>query len=50
MHRPWLKYYNKRPEDLVCPHQTLYQYAWENNKDHLEEIVFQYFDRRIEST
>ena len=45
--KPWLKYYSKRPEDLVYPHQTMYQYAWERNKDHLDEVVFQYFDRRI---
>ena len=45
--RPWLKYYKKRPEDLVYPHKTLWQYAYDNNKDYPNDIVFQYFDRKI---
>lgn len=45
--RPWLKYYDKRPEDLVYPDKTLWQFVWDNNKECLENIVFQYFDKKI---
>ncbi len=45
--RPWLKYYSINPESIVYPHETLYEFVWNNNKDHLEDIVFTYFDNKI---
>lgn len=45
--KPWLKYYDKRPEDIVYPKKTLYQFVWDNNKEYLDDIVFQYFDKKI---
>ena len=45
--KPWLKYYKHRPEELVYPHKTLYQYVYDNNKNFPDDIVFQYFDRKI---
>lgn len=45
--RPWLKYYDKRPEDLVYPDKTLWQFVWDNNKNHMDDVVLQYFGKRI---
>lgn len=45
--RPWLKYYKIRPEEIVYPNKTLYQFVWDNNKDHPKDIVFHYFGRKI---
>ena len=45
--RPWLKYYRIRPEEIAYPNKTLYQFVWDNNKDHPKDIVFDYFGRKI---
>ena len=45
--KPWLKYYDLKPEDLQYQEKTLFEFAWENNKDHLDEIVLKYFDKKI---
>ncbi|MBO6155158.1 MAG: acyl--CoA ligase [Lachnospiraceae bacterium] len=45
--KPWLKYYDKWPEDIVYLKKTLYQFVWDNNKDYLDDIVFLYFDKKI---
>lgn len=44
---PWLKYYS---EEAICapmPECTVYEYLWESNKDHLDNIALNYFGKRI---
>ena len=45
--RPWLKYYD---EEAVCKplaEYGIYEYLWENNKDYLEDVALNYYDRKI---
>ncbi len=45
--KPWLKYYSEEAIDAALPECTVYDYLWENNKDHLEDVAINYFDRKI---
>lgn len=45
--KPWLKYHNEGAFDAPMPERTIYEYLWENNKDHLDDVALTYFDRRI---
>jgi len=46
--KPWLKYYSKEEiESYVDPKMTMYQYMMKKNKDRLNDIVINYFDRNI---
>ena len=45
--KPWLKYYDMKPEDLLYQEKTLFQYVWDNNKDRLDETVMMYFGKKI---
>lgn len=45
--KPWLKYYSEEAINAPLPECTIYEYLWENNKDHLDDIALNYFDRRI---
>ena len=45
--KPWLKYYSKKAINAPLPECTIYEYLWENNKDHLDDIALNYFDRKI---
>lgn len=45
--KPWLKYYS---EEAICasvPECTIFEYLWQNNKDHLDEIALIYYDRKL---
>lgn len=45
--KPWLKYYSRDAIETKLPDCTIYEYIWENNKDHLDDVAINYFDRRI---
>ena len=45
--KPWLKYYLDEAINAPLPACSVYEYLWDNNKAHLEEIALNYFDNRI---
>ena len=45
--KPWLKYYSEEAIHAPLPECTIYEYLWENNKDHLDDVALNYFDRKI---
>ena len=45
--KPWLKYYSEEAINAPLPECTIYEYLWENNKDHPDDIAIIYFNRKI---
>lgn len=45
--KPWLKYYNEVSITEGVPKCTLYNYLFQCNKDHLDDIALNYFDNNI---
>lgn len=45
--KPWLKYYSDEAINAPLPKMTMYDYAWENNKNDLKDIAFRYFGTKI---
>ena len=45
--KPWLKYYSEEAINEPLPECTMYQYIWENNKDHLSDIALRYYGTKI---
>lgn len=45
--KPWLKYYSEEAINAKMPECTIYEYLWENNKDHLDDVALIYFNRKI---
>ena len=45
--KPWLKYYTKEAINAPLPECTMYEYVWNNNKDHLQDVAIVYFGRKI---
>lgn len=45
--KPWLKYYSDEAINAPLPKCTTYEYLWENNKEHLEDIALIYFGKKI---
>ena len=45
--KPWLKYYSEEAINAPLPECTIYDYMWNNNKDHPSNIALNYFDRKI---
>lgn len=45
--KPWLKYYSEEAINAPLPKMSMYQYIWENNKDHLSDTAFQYYGTKI---
>lgn len=45
--KPWLKYYSEEAINAKLPECTIYEYLWENNKKHLEDIAMVYVGRKI---
>ena len=43
--KPWLKYYDPNIISSDIPRMSIYDYVYENNKDHLDDIVFIFFDK-----
>lgn len=44
--KPWLKYYSKEAVDAPLPKYTVYEYLWESNKRHLDDVALNYFDKK----
>lgn len=45
--KPWLKYYSEEAINAPLPECTIYEYLWENNKDHLDDVALIYFGKKI---
>lgn len=45
--KPWLKYYSDEAINNPLPEETMYQYIWDKNKDHLRITALDYFGTRI---
>lgn len=45
--KPWLKYYSEEAINENLPECTVYEYLYENNKDHLQGNAIAYFGRKI---
>ena len=45
--KPWLKYYSEEAINAPLPECTIYEYLWENNKEHLDDVALVYFARKI---
>lgn len=45
--KPWLKYYSAEAIHTPLPECTMYELLWQNNKDHLDDIALNYYDRKI---
>lgn len=43
--KPWLKYYNEDQINAKLPYNTIYDYLYECNKDHLDDMALYYFNR-----
>ncbi len=45
--KPWLKYYSEEAKNTKLPECTIYEYLWDNNKNHLDDVSLIYFGRKI---
>lgn len=45
--KPWLKYYSEDDIRAEMPECSLYDFLYENNRDNLDGIALNYFDREI---
>lgn len=45
--KPWLKYYSAEASSSNMKNCTLYEYLYECNKQHLDDVALLYFDKRI---
>lgn len=45
--KPWLKYYSEQSRKVDVPECSIYDFIWENNKDHPNDIALVFFDKRI---
>lgn len=45
--KPWLQFYSEEALNTPLPECTIYEYMYENNKNHLTDIALLYFNRKI---
>ena len=45
--KPWLKYYSEADIRAKMPELSLYDFLYDCNKDNLDGIALNYFDREI---
>ena len=45
--KPWLKYYSEKALNTPIPECTIWEYMYENNKDHLNDTALVYFGKKI---
>ena len=45
--KPWLKYYSDEAINAPLPECTIYEYLWESNKDHLNDVALIYGDLQV---
>ncbi|MBR5969845.1 MAG: acyl--CoA ligase [Lachnospiraceae bacterium] len=44
--KPWLKYYSTNEQNVAFEKKTIFDFAWERNKDNLSGIAFEYFGKK----
>ena len=47
INRPWLKYYSDEAKEAKIPECTIYDYLWESNREHLDNVALNYFGYKI---
>lgn len=47
INRPWLKYYSDEAKEAKIPECTIYDYLWESNREHLDNVALDYFGYKI---
>ena len=45
--KPWLKYYSVENINYDIPKCTCYEFLYENNKDHLDNVAIDYYGKKI---
>lgn len=45
--KPWLKFYSEEAIKATIPECSIYEYLWENNKEHLKDFALNYFDKKM---
>lgn len=45
--KPWLKYYSEEAINAPLPECTIYEYLYESNKDYLQNVALNYFERKF---
>lgn len=45
--KPWLKYYSEEAINAPLPECTMYEYLWECNKNHLDDVALEYFGTKV---
>ena len=45
--KPWLKYYTDEQISEIAPKVSMYECMYNNNKEHLDDVAFEYFGRKI---
>ena len=45
--KPWLKYYSEEQLNDVAPKISVYENMYQNNKEHLDDVAFEYFGNKI---
>lgn len=45
--KPWMKYYSEEAINAELPKGSIYEYLWENNKSHFDDVALIYFHRKI---
>ena len=44
--KPWLKFYSEEAKNKPLPEMTIYEYMYEENKNHLDDIALNYFGKK----
>lgn len=45
--KPWQKYYSEEALNKPLPECTLFEYVFQSNKDHLDNVALDYFGQKI---
>ena len=45
--KTWLKYYSDEAKKSKIPECTIYDYLWESNREHLDNVALDYFGYKI---
>lgn len=45
--KPWLNFYQEKNLKAELPKCTIFEFIWNNNKDYLDNIALNYFDKEI---
>ena len=45
--KPWLKYYSDEAIHALAPDKSLFDYMYQQNKEHPEDIALNYFGTKI---